>query len=159
MTRKSHHSPSSIPPATAGPSMAAMTGLSSSSREGPSGPRGISPPLPRGRDIELAQRMVGIERAHVFEIPARPKRAARAIENRDAGILIGIEFKKGGGQRIRAFGVHGVAGFGPVVNHGPYRSILLNSDCHLGYPPHDQPLDKRLAGDDSKAVTGSSAPQ
>src|SRR5262245_30108377 len=110
-------------------------------------------------DIELAQRIVGIERAHVFEIPARAKRAARAIENRDAGIPIGIEFEKGGGQRIRAFGVHGVAGFGPVVNHGPYRSILLNSDCHLGYPPHDEPLDKRLAGDDSKAVTGSSAPQ
>src|SRR5262249_48431430 len=114
---------------------------------------------PRGGDIELAQRIVGIERAHVFEIPARAKRAARAIENRDAGILVGIEFEKGGGQRVRACGVHGVAGFGPVVNHGPYRAILLNSDCHLGYPPHDEPLDKRLAGDDSKQVTGSSAPQ
>src|SRR5262249_2242190 len=114
---------------------------------------------PCGRDIELAQRIIGIERAHVFEIPARAKRAARAIENRDAGILIGIEFEKGGGQRVRTFGVHGVAGFGPVMNHGPYRSILLNSDWHLGYPPHDEPLDKRLAGDDSKAATRSSAPQ
>src|SRR5262249_33182461 len=42
------HRPNSMPPATAGPSIAAMTGLSNSSREGPKGPRGISPPLPRG---------------------------------------------------------------------------------------------------------------
>lgn len=46
ITRKSHHNPSSIPPATAGPSIAAMTGLSNSRREGPNGPRGMSPPLP-----------------------------------------------------------------------------------------------------------------
>ena len=32
---------------------------------------------------------------------------------------------------------HRVAGFGAVVNHGPYRSIFLNSDGHIGYPPHD----------------------
>src|SRR5262249_18420038 len=92
---------------------------------------------PRRRDIELAQRMVGIERAHVFEIPARAKRAARAVEDRAPSTLVGIEFEKGGPQRIRAFGVHGVAGFGPVMNHGPYRSIFLNSDGHIGYPPHD----------------------
>src|SRR5262245_22375356 len=124
-----------MPPATAGPSMAAITGLSSSSREGPSGPRGISPPLPRGRAVEiseLAQRIIGIERADVFEVPARAKRAARAIEDSDASIPIGIELKKGGWQRIRAFGVHCVAGFGPVMNHGPYRSIFLNSDGHTG---------------------------
>src|SRR5262245_7280364 len=54
MTRKSHHSPSSMPPATAGPSIAAITGLSSSSRVGPSGPRGISPPLPRGRAVGIS---------------------------------------------------------------------------------------------------------
>src|SRR5262249_48903576 len=94
---------------------------------------------PSRRDIELAQRMVGIERADVFEIPARAKRAARAIEDGNAGVLIGIEFEKGGGQRIRAFGVHCVAGFGPVMNHGPYRSIFLNPDCHMGYPPRDDP--------------------
>src|SRR3989454_8889155 len=29
---------------------------------------------PRGRDVELAQRIIGVERAHVFEIPARAKR-------------------------------------------------------------------------------------
>jgi hypothetical protein len=92
---------------------------------------------PRGRDVEFAQRIIGVERAHVFEVPARAKRAARAVEDRDASVLVGIEFKKRGCQRIRACGVHGVAGFGPVVNHGPYRSIFLNSDGHIGYPPHD----------------------
>src|SRR5215472_15481225 len=40
MTRRSHHSASSMPPATAGPSTAAMTGLDSSSRVGPRGPQG-----------------------------------------------------------------------------------------------------------------------
>ena len=120
-----------MPPATAGPSIAAMTGLSNSSREGPSGPRGISPPLPRGRAVGISsspERIIGIERADVFEIPARAKRAARAIEHRNGGILVGIEFKKGGGQRIRAFGVHRVAGFGPVVNDRPYRSVFLDSE-------------------------------
>src|SRR5262249_56215877 len=80
-------------------------------------------------------------------------------KSREGGISMGVELEKGGWQRGRAFGVHRVAGFGPVMNHGPYRSIFLNSDCHLGYPPHEEPLDKRLAGDDSKAGTGSSAPQ
>src|SRR5215472_7679859 len=40
MTRRSHQSASSMPPATAGPSTAATTGLDSSSRVGPRGPRG-----------------------------------------------------------------------------------------------------------------------
>ena len=43
MTRTSHQSASSMPPATAGPSTAAITGLDNSSREGPSGPRGAAP--------------------------------------------------------------------------------------------------------------------
>src|SRR3954465_3377225 len=42
ITRPSPHSASSNPPATAGPATAAITGLSSSSRVGPSGPRGMA---------------------------------------------------------------------------------------------------------------------
>src|SRR5262245_6191220 len=84
----------------------------------------------RSRDVELAQRIIGIERADVFEIPAGAERPARAVEHRHRRILVGIEFEKGGGQRIRALGVHGVAGLRPVVNHRPHRAIFFNSDCH-----------------------------
>ena len=44
MTRTSHQSAISKPPATAGPATAAITGLSSSSRVGPIGPRGGGAP-------------------------------------------------------------------------------------------------------------------
>ena len=56
------------------------------------------------RDIEFPERIISLERTDVFEIPARAKRAARAIEDRNGSILIGIEFKKGGCQRIRTLG-------------------------------------------------------
>jgi hypothetical protein len=42
-TRMSHHSASSRPPATAGPSMAAITGFDSFMRVGPMGPSPSSP--------------------------------------------------------------------------------------------------------------------
>src|SRR5882672_5449375 len=51
MTRTSHHSASSKPPATAGPATAAITGLSSSRRVGPSGPRGMSFRSSSGKSI------------------------------------------------------------------------------------------------------------
>src|SRR5262249_39945629 len=49
ITRKSHHKPNSMPPATAGPSMAAITGLSNSRREGPKGEQ-VAPGEDRLRD-------------------------------------------------------------------------------------------------------------
>jgi hypothetical protein len=132
MTRKSHHNANSIPPATAGPSTAdRLVQFEPRGAERAAWNFAAVAARPRRRDIELAERIIGIERAHVFEIPAGAKRPARAVEHGDGGILVGIEFKKRGGQRIGAFRIHGVAGFGPVVNDRPYRSVLLDPDCHV----------------------------
>ena len=75
--------------------------------------------------------MIGVERAHVFEIPAGAKRPARAIEHGDGGILVRIEFQKRRRQRVGACGVHGVARLGPVVDDRPYRPVLLDPDWHV----------------------------
>src|ERR1700738_2098666 len=118
-----------------------MTGLSNSRREGPGRPGGF-PAAVAGRrsrwDVEFAERIISIERTDVFEIPARAKRAARAVEHRDRSILISIKFKKGGCQRIRTHGVHCVTRFGSIVDHCPYRSVFFNSDCHIGLPFYDE---------------------
>jgi hypothetical protein len=53
MIRMSHHRASSMPPATAGPATAAITGLLSSSLDGPSGPGGSSP-LPFSRNARVS---------------------------------------------------------------------------------------------------------
>src|SRR5262249_29817806 len=127
--RKPPPPPHPLPAAAGGPPDRGDARFAQLEPRRPQRPAGNAPAIaarPRGRDIEFAQGIIG-----------RAKRAARAIEDRDASILVGIEFKKRGCQRIRALGVHGVAGFGPVVNHEPYRSIFLNLDGHIGYPPHD----------------------
>ncbi len=77
--------------------------------------------------------MCGIKRADIFEVPAGAKRATRAVEHGNGGILVGVEFKKGRGQSIGARRIHGVAGFGPVVNHRPNGSVFLNFDRHSGF--------------------------
>src|SRR5262249_5410320 len=83
-----------------------------------------------GRDVELAERMRGVERADIFKIPAGAEGAAGAIEHRDRRVLVGVELQKRLGQRVGARRVHGVARLRPIVDHGPDRSVLLNSDGH-----------------------------
>ena len=110
-----------------------MTGLSNSRREGPNGPRGMSPPLPlrtRRGDVEFAKRIVGVQRADVFEIPPGAERSARTVEHGNGGFLVGIEFKKSRGQRICACGVHCVPGFRPIMDNRPNRAALFDSHCH-----------------------------
>src|SRR5215472_10222374 len=99
-----------------------MTGLSRSSRDGPSGPR--------GRNVELAERMTTIECADVLQVPTGTEGAAFAIEHGDARRVICIEVEKSPGQRVRALGIHGVARLATVVNDGPYVSTLFDSDGH-----------------------------
>ena len=53
-----------------------------------------------GRNIELSKRIILIERADVFQVPARTKGATFAIENGDARCVIGIKFKKSAGESI-----------------------------------------------------------
>ena len=74
--------------------------------------------------------MRGVERADVFEIPAGAEGAARAIEDRDRGLLSASNSRKAAVKRVGACRVHGIAGFGPVVNDRPHRSVFLDSDCH-----------------------------
>src|SRR5262249_16000904 len=85
-------------------------------------------------DIELAQRVGGVERADVLEVPARAERPACAIEHRNSGILVGVELEEGRRQRVSAPGVHGIAGFRPVVDDRPYRPVFLASDRHCQTP-------------------------
>ena len=91
-------------------------------------------PPSRDRNIELVERMIGIERRDVFEIPARAERAARPVEHRDRRVLCGVELQEGGSQLIRAVRVHRVAGFRPVVNDGPHRAAFLDPHRHDRLP-------------------------
>src|SRR5580658_2151706 len=95
-------------------------------------PRNLGAVAARARhgDVELAQRILVVERADIFEIPAGAERAARAIEDRDRCRLVGVEGKKSGSERIGAGGVHGISRLGPVVNDGPDCAVFLDSDCH-----------------------------
>src|SRR5262249_20669685 len=85
-------------------------------------------------NIELTERILSIQRADVFQIPAGAERASRAIEHRNRGVLVGIEFEKCRGQSVGAFGVHGVAGFRTVVNDCPDRPGLFDSNRHEDAP-------------------------
>src|SRR5262245_25735792 len=84
----------------------------------------------RHGDVELTQRIVGVERAYIFEVPAGAEGAARAIEHRDRRLSVGVEFEEGRRPGIGARRVHGVACLGPIVNDGPYLPGLFDSDCH-----------------------------
>ena len=129
MTRRSHHSASSMPPATAGPSTAAMTGFDNSSRVGPRGPRGGA--LSVGREIKRGERPVAFKARGIFEVPSRAEGAAFAPQHSDIRRRIRIEGLKCGDQRIGAGGIHRVAGFGTAMDHGPNGTRLLNADGHV----------------------------
>src|SRR5262249_37328453 len=84
----------------------------------------------RRRNIELAERIICVERADIFEIPAPAKSAARALEHPNLSIAVAVDGKKGLCERIGALGIHGVARFGAIVDDCPDRPGLFYSDCH-----------------------------
>ena len=83
-----------------------------------------------GRDVELAERRLLIERRDVFEVPAGAERAAGAVEHRDRRLVVGVEFEEGGGEIVRALGVHRVARLGTIVDHRPHRAAFLDPHRH-----------------------------
>src|ERR1035437_5887895 len=82
-TRMSAHSASSIPPATAKPSTAAITGFDSRRRPG-------SHRRDRVMTADLTL-LVGIARCHGLEVGAGAEGAAGAGEHRDRRLDVGIE--------------------------------------------------------------------
>ena len=72
--RNVHQSASSMPPATAGPFMAAMTGFDSSSLVGPR-----DPAVRRHRpENQGPKRIVSLEASHIFQVPSCTERPAFA---------------------------------------------------------------------------------
>ena len=117
-----------MPPATAGPSTAAITGFDSSSRDGPSGPRGgLAAVL---GEVEGADRIVLVEVRHRLQVPAGAEGAALAPEHRDMGAVVGIELLEGRHQIVGAPGVHGVARLGAAVDDGPDGAGFLDANGH-----------------------------
>src|SRR5947199_7556597 len=77
-TRRSHHAASSRPPATACPSTAAMTGLSSSMRVGPTGP---SPSRSRRLARSIPGSRIAFRSAPAQKVPFAPVRTATCSDS------------------------------------------------------------------------------
>ena len=103
---RSHHKASSNPPATAAPSIAAITGLLSLSRDGPIGPK--SPSRSTGRTSPSCERL---------EVGAGAEGAARPGQDRDVEILVRVEPPEGVVERPRGREIDGVAPLGPLDRH------------------------------------------
>src|SRR5262249_7846490 len=88
-------------------------------------------PCRGNRNIQLAERIVAVETTDVFKVPTGAEGAAGAIEHRNGSIFIGIKTDEGGGEFIGALRVHGVPRLGSIMNNRPYRSVLLDPDCHV----------------------------
>src|SRR5205085_11002218 len=89
----------------------------------------VAPPTGRGKN-ELDRPIVHVDHADILEVPAGTERAACAEEYRNRSFAVGIELEKRVGQGIRAFGIHGVTGLGPIMDDGPDRALLLGPHCH-----------------------------
>ena len=136
-TRRSHHSASSRPPATAGPSIAAMTGFDSAAGSGPSDPdrrRDTGPPITVGERLEVG---------------AGAEVATRTGEHGDGQRLVGVEVDERVEQRRGGDGVDGVAPFraidGDDANRPSSSSSTRTSRC--GRLPERQPAG--LSSEDS----------
>ena len=107
-TRRSHQIASSRPPATACPSIAAITGLLSRIRVGPIGPSPSSTGwtwLPRSVPIALRS-------APAQNVPPA------AVQHGDALVVVGVERPERVGQGRGGRAVHRVAGLRPVDDDG-----------------------------------------
>ncbi len=113
-TRRSHQIASSSPPATAYPSMAAMTGLESRIRVGPIGPG------PCGLEALV----------HRLEVGAGAERASLAVEHRDRLGLVLVERLERLEQQVGGGAVDGVAGRRPVDGHDRHRPVVLGAHRH-----------------------------
>jgi hypothetical protein len=107
-----------MPPATANPSTAAITGFDSRNRLGPIGAIESWPPSSRF--------FVGIARRHRLEVGARAKIAAGAGEHGDRCCFIGIERKEGVVQLPRGRAVNGVATMRAVDGNDGHGTIAFD---------------------------------
>src|SRR5215470_20069606 len=103
MTRQSAQRASSIPPATAGPSITAMTGVESSRREGA-----------RNRpallwEVQLGARRLVVACRHALQVRACAKRSALAPEHCHSGRIVPVEGQKRLIQRLGMFRVYRIA--------------------------------------------------
>ena len=119
-TRMSAHNASSMPPATAKPSTAAITGFDSRSRLGPIGAIESWPPISRF--------LFGIARCHRLEVGAGAEIAAGAGEHRDRGLGIGIEGAKRVEQLARGRAIDGVAAMRTIDGDDGHGPIAFDKD-------------------------------
>ena len=123
-TRRSHHSASSSPPATAWPSIAAITGLRKVMRVGPIGPSPSSATrlmrAPPGSAIALRS-------APAQKVPSAPVSTATASR------VVGVEAGEGVDQRVGGRTVDRVASLGAV--DGDDRDGTVDVVVHRHDPP------------------------
>src|SRR5208283_5724144 len=120
-----------MPPATAGPSIAAMTGLPSASRDGPIGPRGTGPPSAgNSREVwVLALSRVAMPRM-ARQVRSGAERAALAPEDGNVHRLVAVESDKRFIQRLRMCGIDGVARLGARMNDREHAITALDANRH-----------------------------
>ena len=115
---RSHHSASSIPPATAGPSIAAITGFPSLSRVGPIGPNSPSGSMGRVSPSAIALRSAPAQNA-----PPAPVSTATSAFGSASKRLEGVK------QGARGREVDRIAPLGPFDRHD--RHALVGAGGNL----------------------------
>src|SRR6218665_48523 len=114
-----------MPPATAAPLMAAITGLLSCSRLGPIGPGGVA--LSALKSSVSGSAPGGAPRARRR---AGGKRPAGAMQDGHIGRVVLLERQECGVQRLCGGGVDGVASIGAVQCHQSDTMAGLYQYCH-----------------------------
>ena len=118
-----------MPPATAGPSTAAITGLRQLQARGAQRPaRRLAAVLGK---IDVADGVALIEARDRLEVPAGAEGPALAPEHRHVGALVLVELLERRHQRVGADRVHGIARLGTAVNDGPDTAGLLDANAHV----------------------------
>ena len=115
-TRRSHHSASSSPPATACPSTAAITGL-------PQPHPGRS-----HRPITVVGEAVAAFGADGRQVGACAEHPAGAVQDGDGSVRVGVEGAEGVGERIGGGAVDGVAPRRPGEGHGGDGPVARDGD-------------------------------
>ena len=125
-----------MPPATAAPSTAAITGFDSASRDGPIGPRENAPWS--GKASRPASSCLNCVRVgqgcRVFEIIAGAERTPGAPEDGHAGVWIRIEIHERFHQQIGGRVINGIARVDAIDDDRGDEILLLGSDCHRALP-------------------------
>ncbi len=140
-TRRSHHSASSSPPATAWPLIAAITGLDEPH------------PGRSHRTVAVGGDAVAVRAADRVQVRARAERPARSPQDGDRRLGIRVERAERIGERRGGRPVDGVAPLRPVEDHGRHRPVALTRTASADIAPPRSVRGARRLGARTRAAT------